>query len=51
MTPCMDVYKSKIQPDGSLYNLKSRIVVRVYMKNKELVGYNLSPTDFMRTFK
>ena len=31
MTPCMDVYKSKIQSDGSLDKLKLRIVVRGYM--------------------
>ena len=28
VTPCMDVYKTKIQSDGSLYNLKLIIVVR-----------------------
>ena len=28
VTPCMDVYKSKIQFDGSLDKLKLRIVVR-----------------------
>ena len=28
VTPCMDVYKSKIQSDGSLDNLKLRTVVR-----------------------
>ena len=34
----MDVYKAKIYYDGSLKKLKSRIVVRGDMKNKELVG-------------
>ena len=34
VTPCMDVYKSKIQPDGSLDKLKLRIVVRGYLQNK-----------------
>ena len=29
VTPCMDVYKAKIQYDGSLDNLKLIIVVRV----------------------
>ena len=28
VTPCMDVYKAKIQSDGSLDKLKLRIVVR-----------------------
>ena len=28
VTPCMDVYKAKIQSDGSLDKLKFRIVVR-----------------------
>ena len=30
VTTCMDVYKSKIQSDGSLEKLKLRIVVRGY---------------------
>ena len=38
VTPCMDVYKAKIQSDGSLDKLKFRIVVRGDLKNKELVG-------------
>ena len=37
VTPCMDVYKVILQYDGSLDKLKLRIVVRVYLKNKELV--------------
>ena len=28
VTPCMDIYKGKIQSDGSLEKLKFRIVVR-----------------------
>ena len=28
VTPCMDLYKAKIQPDGSLDKLKLIIVVR-----------------------
>ena len=36
--PCMDVYKNKIQSDGSLDKFKLRIVVRGYLQNKELVG-------------
>ena len=31
VTPCMDVYKAKIQSDGSLDKLKLRIVVRGYL--------------------
>ena len=38
VTPCMDVYKSKIQSDGSLDKLKQRIVVRGDLQNKESVG-------------
>ena len=34
VTPCMDMYKAKIQYDGSLDKLKLRIVVRVDMQNK-----------------
>ena len=49
--PCMDVYKAKIQSDVSLDKLKLRIVVRRDLQNKELVGYNWSPTASMGTFK
>ena len=38
VTLCMDVYKAKIQSDGSLDKLKFRIVVRRDLQNKELVG-------------
>ena len=44
MTPCMDVYKSKIQYDRNLDKLKLRILVRGYLHNKELVGETWSPT-------
>ena len=37
----MNVYKAKIQSDGSLDKLKSRIVVRGDLKNKEIVGDTL----------
>ena len=47
----MDVYKAKIQYDGSLDKLKLRIVVRGYLKNKESVGYTLSPTASKVNFK
>ena len=33
VTPCMHVYKAKVQSDGSLDNLKLRIMVRGYLKN------------------
>ena len=51
VTPCMDVYKAKIQSDGSLDKLKLRIVVRGDLKNKEMVGDTWSPTASMRTLK
>ena len=35
VTPCMDVYKAKIQSDGSLDKMKFRIVVRGDLQNKE----------------
>ena len=34
VTPCMDVYKAKIQSDGSLDNLKLRILVRWDLQNE-----------------
>ena len=51
VTPCMDVYKSKIQSDGSLDKLKLRIVVREDLQNKEIIGDTWSPTSSMRTSK
>ena len=51
MTTCMDVYKSKIQSDGSLDNIKLRIMGRRYLQNKELFGDTWSPTDSIRTLK
>ena len=50
-TPCMDVYKAKIQSDGSLDKLKLRIVVGGDFQNKEMVGDIWSPTASMRTLK
>ena len=38
VTPCMDFYKANIQSDGSIDKLKLRILVRVDLYNKELVG-------------
>ena len=49
VTPCMDVYKAKIQCDGSLDKLKLRIVVRGDFQNKEMVGDTWSTTASMRT--
>ena len=47
----MDVYKAKIQSDGSLDKLKLSILVRVDLQNKEMVGDTWSPTASMRTLK
>ena len=49
VTPCMDVYKANIQSNGSLDNLKLRIVVRGDLQNKEMAGDTWSPTASMRT--
>ena len=51
VTPCMDVYKAKVQYDGSLDKLKLRILVRGYFQNKEMVGDTWSPTASMKTLK
>ena len=51
VTPCMDVYKAKIQSDGSLDNLKLIIMVRGYLQNREIVGNTWSPTASMNTLK
>ena len=50
-TPCMDVYKAKIQSDGSHDKLKLGIVVRGDLHNKEMVGDNWSPISSMRNLK
>ena len=47
----MDVYKAKIQSDGSLDKLKLRIVVRGDLQSKEILEDTWSPTSFMRTLK
>ena len=47
----IDVYKARINSDGSLDKLKLIIVVRGYLKNKELVGDTWSLTASMRTLK
>ena len=47
----MDVYKDKIQSDGSLDKLKLRIVVIGYFQNKEMFGDTWSSTASMRTLE
>ena len=47
VTPCMDVFKSKIQYDGSLDKLKFRIVVRGDLQNKETIGDTSYPIASM----
>ena len=49
VTPCMYVYKAKIQSDGSLDKLKLRIVFRGDLQKKEMVGDTWSPTASIRT--
>ena len=51
VTPCMDVYKAKIQYNGSLDKVKLRIVVRGYLQGEELVVDTWLPTSSMRTLK
>ena len=51
VTTCMDVYKAKIQYDGSLDKLKLRIVVRGDLQNKELSGYTWSTKASIRNLK
>ena len=49
VTPCMYVYKAKIQYDGSIDKLRLIIVVRGDLQNK--VGDTWSPTASMRNLK
>ena len=51
VTPCMDVYKTKILSDGSLDKLKFRILVRGDLQNKVLVGDTWSTIASMRTLE
>ena len=51
VTQCMDVYKAKIQYDGSFDKLKLRIVVRGDLQNKEMAGDTWSTIASMRTLK
>ena len=49
VTPWMDVYKSKIQSDGSLDKLQFIIVVRGDFSNKEIIENAWYPTASMIT--
>ena len=51
VTPCTDVYKAKIQSDGSLDKLKLRIVLRGDLQNKEMIGDTWLPTGSMIILK
>ena len=51
VTSCMDVYKAKNQYDGSIDKLKLRILIRRYLKNKEMIGDTWSPTSSTSTIK
>ena len=49
VTPCMDVYKAKIQSDGSIDKLKLGVVVIWDLHHKEIIGYTWYPTASMST--
>ena len=51
VTPCIDVYKAKVQYDDSLEKLKLRIVAKGYFQKKEIIGDTWDPTESMRTLK
>ena len=51
VTPCMDVYKSKIKYYGSLDKLKLIIVVWGDLQNKEIIGDIWYPTASIRILK
>ena len=51
MAPCLDVYKAKIQYEGSHENLKLKFVVRVDVHNEEMIGDTWSTTARSRTMK
>ena len=44
VTPYMDVYKARIQFDGSLDKLKAIIIVRGEFQNKGIIGDTWAPT-------
>ena len=47
----MDVYKAKIKSNGSIDELRLRIVVRSDLQNKEMIGDTWYPIASMRTLK
>ena len=51
VTPCMDVYKSKIKSDGIIDQLKLIVMVRGGFQNKEMIGDKWYPTSSIRTMK
>ena len=51
VNPCIDVYKYKIQYDGSLDKFNLGIFVRGDLQNKGLLGKTWSPKASMRTLK
>ena len=51
VTPCMDVYKARIQSDGIIYKLRLIILVRGDIQNRDLIRDTWSPTAFVRTLK
>ena len=51
VTTCMDVYKAKIQYNGTLDKLKLIIVVRGDLQNNEMIGDTWYPTSSMRNIK
>ena len=51
VTACMDIYKAKIQHDGSLDKLNLIIVVMGDLQNKEMIGETWFPTASINTLK
>ncbi len=49
--PTMETYRIKLQSDGTLDKLKTRIVVRGDLQNKEITEDKWSPTASMRAMK
>ena len=51
VSPCMDVFKSKIKSDGRLDKLKLIIVLSGDLHNKDLIEYTWSSTASVRKLK
>ena len=51
VTPFMDIYKAKIQSNGSLDKLKLIIVVRGDLQNNEMIGDTWSQISSMKNLK